>query len=76
MKSYKSHLLSVKSYGENPIPRKPVYRGSAIFPVFNSKKNSTRILFMGYWIVKNGIENLALLITLRDEYGKLLIREN
>ena len=76
MKSYKSHLLSVKSYGENPIPRKPVYRGSAIFPVFNSKNNSTRILFMGYWIVKNGIENLALLITLRDEYGKLLIREN
>ena len=76
MKSYKSHLLSVKSFGETPLPRKPVYRGSAIFPVFHSKNNRTRILFMGYWLVKNGIKNLALLISVRDEYGKLLIREN
>lgn len=76
MKSYKDHLESTKSIGEkvNTI-RKPVYRGSAIFPVISNNKLDSRILFMGYWLVKNALDEIGLLITLRSQHGKILFRK-
>ena len=56
--------------------RKPVYRGSAIFPVQCQSSLETRILFMGYWMVKNGLDELGLLVTLRDNLGKTVIRKS
>ena len=77
MKPYKEHLVSTKSYGEKiSNTLKPVYRTSAIFPVFQSADLKTRILYMGYWFVKRGISNLGLLVSLRDEHGALLYRRN
>ena len=75
MKSYKEHLISIKSIGENlDLRRRPIYRGSAIFTVMNNKNIETRILFMGYWKVKNNIDELGLFITLREHNGNILYR--
>lgn len=77
MKSYKKHLISTKSIGEKvDLRRQPVYRGSAIFTVMCNKDLETRILFMGYWIVKNKIDELGLLITLRDQKGTIIHRKS
>lgn len=76
MKSYKEHLQSIKSIGEEVSnTRRPVYRGSAVFAVVNNQDLKTRILFMGYWMVKNSIEELGLLVTLRAQSGEVLLRE-
>ncbi len=77
MKSYQAHLQSIKSFGETIKPkRKPIYRASAIFPVFQNMKLNTRILFMGYWLVKRQFTEIGLLITLRGQYGRILYRDN
>ena len=78
MKSYKEHLLSSKSFGENISKtfQKPVYKTSAIFPVIESDALHTKILFMGYWLVKRNISQLGFLISLRSEDGKLILRKN
>jgi hypothetical protein len=77
MKSYKEHLTSTKSIGEKiDVKRRPVYRGSAIFTVMSNQNIETRILFMGYWIVKNNIHELGLLITLREQNGTILYRKS
>lgn len=76
MKSYKKHLISTKSIGEKiDLKRRPIYRGSAIFTVFSKRNLDTRILFMGYWIVKNNISELGLLITLRSQQGAIIHRK-
>ena len=76
MKSYNSHLATSKSYGtEQDLNKKPVYKGSALFPFIENNHQHTRILFMGYWMVKNNIDKLALLVTLRDNNGKIFYRE-
>ena len=77
MKSYKQHLKSSHSFGENiDNIRKPVFCGSAIFTVINNNKLKTRILYMGYWIIKRQIKEVSLLITLRDSKGIILLRNN
>ena len=78
MKSYKEHLLSTKSFGENTSKtlQKPVYKTSAIFPVIESEALHTKILFMGYWLLKRNIPQLGFLISLRSEDGKLILRKN
>ncbi len=76
MKSYKQHLVSSNSFGEkiNTI-KKPVFRGSAIFTIINNKQLKTRILYMGYWLVKRHIKEICLLATLRNKQGNILLRE-
>lgn len=77
MKSYTKHLSSTKSFGETvDLRRRPVYRGSAIFTAMSHKNLDTRILFMGYWMIKNSIDELGLLVTLRDRVGTILHRES
>lgn len=77
MKSYKDHLVATKSFGEKvDLRRHPVYRGSAIFTVVSNQNLDTRILFMGYWMVKNKIDELGLLITLRNQQGTIINRKS
>jgi hypothetical protein len=78
MKSYQNHLRSIKSFGEKNEAslRKPIYRTSAIFPVLNNKVIKTKILFMGYWLVKRDIKNLGFLVSLRNVNGVLINRIN
>ena len=77
MKAFKEHLISTKSIGEKVDSiRRPIYRGSAIFTVISNRNLETRILFMGYWMVKNNINELALLITLRNQKGTIIYRKS
>lgn len=74
MRSYYAHLETTNSTNAT-IPSKPVFRSSAIFPVMHNSLASSRILFMGYWMLKRNINEIATVITLRNNQGTLLARQ-
>lgn len=77
MKSFYQHLRSRQEFGEDvDLIRKPIFRSSAIFPVIKNKFYTTNILFLGYWLLKRKIHEVNVLITLRDEKGKILKRSS
>lgn len=73
MRSYYSHLATTAP-SEGAIAPKPTFRSSAIFPVLQTDKISSRILFLGYWFLKRNIKEIASVITLRDLGGTILAR--
>lgn len=76
MRSYQSHLQATQSAGEALVAnRKPVLRSSAIFPVMHTELYSSKVIFMGYWLLKRNIREVGLLYTLRNESGTLLSRK-
>ena len=77
MKTYQRHLQSTLAVGETvDRTRKPVFRSSAIFPVLQDGALTTRILFMGYWLLKRHITEVQLLVTLRGADGSILLRSS
>lgn len=76
MRSYYEHLQMDVSGAKKKITPRPVFRSSAIFPVMNRPGISSRILFMGYWILKRNIKQIASIVTLRSEKGEVLCRQN
>ena len=77
MKSYYSHLSSRKEFGEKiDNTRKPILRSSAVFPVVKNEIYTSRINFLGYWLIKRKIPEVHLLITLRDQIGNTLYRKS
>jgi hypothetical protein len=70
MKALKKFVDNSGAYGP-PIKKskKPVFRLSAIFPVIGNENFHSRILFMGYWILKREILEIGLSYTLRDGHG-------
>ena len=76
MRSFYSHLEAIQSVGESlVINQKPTFRSSAIFPVLHNKDTSSKIIFMGYWLLKRHIKEIGLLYTLRSKEGKILSRK-
>ncbi|SFC75553.1 hypothetical protein [Spirosoma endophyticum] len=76
MRSYQSHLQVTQSAGEALVAnRKPVLRSSAIFPVLHTDVYSSKVIFMGYWLLKRNIKEVGLLYTLRNAAGTLLSRK-
>ncbi len=76
MKSLYKHLSSTHEFGEElDFAKKPVLRSSSIFPVIKNNNFSTRILFLGYWLIKRNIPEVCLVITLRERNGKILCRQ-
>ena len=77
MKSYYRHLETTGVVqSSSPVSKRPVYRSSAIFPVVHSHQFSSRISFLGYWLLKRGIQELAILLTLRNQNGEVLDRRS
>jgi len=76
MRSYYAHLETSASQTKKIAPRHPVFRASSIFPVFHQKDLTSRILFMGYWILKRNIQQIAAVATLRSLKGDLLARNS
>lgn len=72
MKSYKSHLIDTKSYGEHlNSDYRPVMRSSAAFPLIHRPKKLTSFYtFMGYWLRKRKINLVTVLATIRSADGK------
>ena len=76
MKAFKKFVEDSGAYGPPvSISKKPVFRSSAIFPVIEKENFHSRILFMGYWILKREILEIGLSYTLRDEHGVILTRK-
>lgn len=73
MRSYYAHLTTTAAAHGAIVP-KPVFRSSAIFPVIQQQGISSRILFMGYWILKRNIREISAVVSLRNEEGILLAR--
>ena len=69
MRSYYSHLEKLD--GQTP-KTDPILRSSAIFPVFQNNAISTRLLFLGYWLLKRNIAEIKATVTLRDEKGNVI----
>jgi hypothetical protein len=61
---------------KGPIDSKPVFRSSAIFPAFKRQDITTRLLFLGYWMLKRSIKQLSAVVTVRDASGKIIARSN
>jgi len=76
MRSYYAHLETAMGKTVEAISPKPTFRSSAIFPVFHQKDISSRILFMGYWMLKRNIQSIGAVVTLRSLAGALLSRMN
>lgn len=74
MRSYYAHLSTTSTSPLGAIAPRPVFRSSAIFPVIQKEGISSRILFMGYWILKRHIHEISVIISLRNESGILLTR--
>lgn len=74
MRSYYAHLENAASVAKSPIQAKPTFRSSAIFPMFNFPGITSRIVFMGYWILKRNIREIACVVSLRSEEGNVLHR--
>lgn len=73
MRSYYSHLQTAAN--KTPaLMQKPVMRASAIFPVMQTSGISTRLIFLGYWILKRHIHQIGAVTTLRSIEGKVLAR--
>ncbi len=75
MKSFNEHLKSVSTNNIFYKKRQPVLRASAIFPCLINKSLDTKILFMGYWMLKKKIKSVTLFYKLRDQNGKLLLKK-
>jgi hypothetical protein len=76
MRSYYAHLETFAPPKNIAIAPKPTFRSSAIFPVMQQQGISSRILFMGYWILKRNIKEIAAVVTLRDTDGTVIARNN
>lgn len=74
MRSYYAHLETMTPKAQD-IPAKPVFRSSAIFPAVQTDKMTTRLLFMGYWMLKRNIEKMASVVTLRSQGGDVIARK-
>jgi hypothetical protein len=77
VRNYYEHLISTKRFGESvKKTQKPVFRSSAIFPVLHNSDISSKILFLSYWLKKRDIPEVSLLVTLRNNNGKVIHRRN
>ena len=72
MKSYQAHLSSTGLKNPLSIRKNQVLRSSAIFPFIINDTMDTKILFMGYWLLKRDIKNITLKVSLRSKNGKLI----
>lgn len=76
MRSYYEHLQTTMPTTHVAVLPKPIFRSSAIFPVMQLPGISSRILFMGYWILKRNIHEISAVVSLRDLSGKLMARND
>ena len=73
MQSYRKGLEARGAFGESvSLTRKPIFRGSTIFSIIESDYISTKITFLGYWLLKRNIKEVGIVLSLRDEFGTLL----
>lgn len=73
MRSYHEHVDTLMKPSA-PARRAPVFRSSALFPVFHDADLRTRLLFLGYWMIKRSVPELGMVVTVRDRRGSTVTR--
>tara|TARA_B100001057_G_scaffold501203_1_gene621981 strand:+ start:4251 stop:5813 length:1563 start_codon:yes stop_codon:yes gene_type:complete len=73
MRKITDHIKNLSTPNKISKTRSKVLRSSAIFPCNTNKFLDTKILFMGYWMIKKNIKKILMNYKLRDQYGKMLI---
>lgn len=68
MRSYYSHLETV----DRTKKRDPIFRSSALFPIFQGERISTRLIFLGYWQIKRQIGDVKAHIAIRGASGDVV----
>jgi hypothetical protein len=76
MRSYEKHLQQLSGHSALGTNRKPVFRSSAIFPIFHLPGISTRICYLGYWMIKRSIQQIHTVVTLRSSEGEIIYRSS
>lgn len=74
MRSYWDHLKTQENKKEEVTKQHPHFRSSALFPVVQNPGVSTRLIFLGYWLLKRKIAEIGNVITLRSQEGLVLLR--
>lgn len=75
MRSYWDHLKTQENKNGGSTFQHPQFRSSALFPVLQTKELSTRLIYLGYWLVKRNIPSIGNVVTLRNKAGRTLFRE-
>ncbi|HXS38192.1 MAG TPA: hypothetical protein VN721_15930 [Flavipsychrobacter sp.] len=76
MKTFQKVIDNAGIYGAiQNLQKKPIFRSSAAFPVIHNENVSSRVLFMGYWILKREISEIGLVYTLRNQGGQIINRK-
>ena len=55
--------------------RKPIFRSSGLFPVYEEDGIQTRLTFLGYWLLRGRKKEVGIYITIRNKIGKKLLRK-
>lgn len=55
--------------------RKPVFRSSCLFPLYEENGIHSRITFLSYWLLRS-IKEVAIVLTIRDVDGELAYRSH
>ncbi|QGQ94356.1 hypothetical protein EHS13_05265 [Paenibacillus psychroresistens] len=76
MRSYENHLQQLSGHQAQKTLRKPTFRSSAIFPIFHLPGISTRICYLGYWMIKRNIKQIHSVVTLRSSEGEIIYRSS
>jgi hypothetical protein len=76
MRHYQQYLQQLSNHTGKITLGKPTFRSSAIFPVFHLPGISTRICYLGYWMIKRSIQQIHSVVTLRSSEGETLYRSN
>ena len=69
MKSYQAHLSSTSLKNPQVLKKNQVLRSSAIFPFIINRSLDTKILFMGYWLLKRNIKNVKFFYLCIEAYA-------
>lgn len=75
MKSYQAHLSSTDIKNSYTFRKNQVLRSSAIFPFIINSALDTKILFMGYWLLKRNIKNVIFKVSVRSKEGILIKKQ-
>jgi hypothetical protein len=56
--------------------RKPAFRSSGLFPIYEDADIHTRLTFLGYWPLRSKGRDVGIFVTVRDEYGAPVLRKH
>jgi len=73
MRKITEHITNLSTPNKINKHKPKVLRSSAIFPCNANKFLDTKILFMGYWMIKKNIKTNLMRYKLRNRHGKMLI---